>query len=134
VGHSTGVVVYSIQSASSFEAAASMLEAIQRLKVPFYLPVLLLANKNDLEHYRQVRTYQADGCDTIYIYLIHTTGSSGRWTSVSCSIKLSFCRNLSCGRCGRRIADLDGTFPRSPDAQGSTNLGPPTQADAVKCY
>ena len=35
-----------------------MLEAIQRLKVPFYLPVLLLANKNDLEHYRQVRLYQ----------------------------------------------------------------------------
>lgn len=31
-----------------------MLEGIQNLKMPFYLPVLLLANQKDLEHYRQV--------------------------------------------------------------------------------
>ena len=53
----SGVVVYSVQSASSFEAAASMLEAIQRLKVPFYLPVLLIGNQNDLEYQRQVLPY-----------------------------------------------------------------------------
>ncbi|KAI9565572.1 hypothetical protein GHT06_009364 [Daphnia sinensis] len=49
------IVVYSIGNSSSFEAAATMLEKIQSLKMPFYLPVLLLANQKDLEHLRQVR-------------------------------------------------------------------------------
>ncbi|XP_057375348.1 ras-related and estrogen-regulated growth inhibitor-like protein isoform X1 [Daphnia carinata] len=49
------IVVYSIGNSSSFEAAATMLEKIQNLKMPFYLPVLLLANQKDLEHLRQVR-------------------------------------------------------------------------------
>lgn len=48
------IVVYSIGNSSSFEAAATMLEKIQSLKMPFYLPVLLLANQKDLEHLRQV--------------------------------------------------------------------------------
>ena len=48
------IVVFSIQSSSSFEAAAKMLEAIQQIKMPYYSPVLLLANQKDLEHFRQV--------------------------------------------------------------------------------
>lgn len=48
------IVVYSIESSASFEAAAKMLEKIQSLKMPFYHPVLLLANQKDLEHLRQV--------------------------------------------------------------------------------
>ena len=34
-----------------------MLEGIQSLKMPFYLPVLLLANQKDLEHLRQVKSH-----------------------------------------------------------------------------
>lgn len=47
------IVVYAVGNSASFEAAATMLEGIQNLKMPFYLPVLLLANQKDLEHYRQ---------------------------------------------------------------------------------
>lgn len=49
------IVVYSIGNQISFEAASSMLEEIQRLKSPFYLPILLLGNQKDLEHLRQVQ-------------------------------------------------------------------------------
>ncbi|XP_046446447.1 ras-related and estrogen-regulated growth inhibitor-like protein isoform X2 [Daphnia pulex] len=49
------IIVYSIESSASFEAAATMLEKIQSIKMPFYHPVLLLANQKDLEHLRQVR-------------------------------------------------------------------------------
>lgn len=55
------VVVYSIQNKASFRAAAGMLDTIQRLKVPFYTPVLLLANKKDLEHLRQVPAEDGQG-------------------------------------------------------------------------
>jgi len=33
-----------------------MLETVQRIKAPFYVPVLLIANQKDLEHSRRVPT------------------------------------------------------------------------------
>ncbi|XP_071534752.1 ras-related and estrogen-regulated growth inhibitor-like isoform X2 [Panulirus ornatus] len=48
------VVVYSVDSSSSFHEARAILDALQRLKAPLYVPVILLANKRDLDPGRQV--------------------------------------------------------------------------------
>ncbi|XP_066956722.1 ras-related and estrogen-regulated growth inhibitor-like [Macrobrachium rosenbergii] len=48
------VVVYSVDDASSFQEAAAILDTLQRLKAPLYVPVILLANKRDLDPGRQV--------------------------------------------------------------------------------
>ncbi|XP_042212639.1 ras-related and estrogen-regulated growth inhibitor-like [Homarus americanus] len=48
------VVVYSVDDSASFHEAAAILDALQRLKAPVYVPVILLANKRDLDPGRQV--------------------------------------------------------------------------------
>ncbi|KAK7060681.1 hypothetical protein SK128_027143 [Halocaridina rubra] len=48
------VVVYSVNDATSFQEAAVILDHLQRLKAPLYVPVILLANKRDLDPGRQV--------------------------------------------------------------------------------
>ncbi|XP_045615698.1 ras-related and estrogen-regulated growth inhibitor isoform X2 [Procambarus clarkii] len=48
------VVVYSVDDAASFRHAGAILDSLQRLKAPIYVPVILLANKRDLDPGRQV--------------------------------------------------------------------------------
>ncbi|CAL4085076.1 unnamed protein product [Meganyctiphanes norvegica] len=48
------VVVYSVEDAASFHDAQIILDALQRYRAPLYVPVILLANKRDLEHCRKV--------------------------------------------------------------------------------
>ncbi|CAL1528942.1 unnamed protein product, partial [Lymnaea stagnalis] len=48
------VVVYSVLSRSSFLTAKSLLETISRVKMSACVPTLLLGNKTDLEHVREV--------------------------------------------------------------------------------
>lgn len=49
------VVVYSVDDARSFKEAGAVLDSLTRLKAPLEVPAILLANKRDLEHARQVR-------------------------------------------------------------------------------
>ncbi|KAK4324095.1 hypothetical protein Pmani_005253 [Petrolisthes manimaculis] len=48
------VVVYSVDDLRSFKEAGVVLEALTRLKAPLEVPAILLANKRDLDHARQV--------------------------------------------------------------------------------
>ncbi|XP_063589641.1 ras-related and estrogen-regulated growth inhibitor-like [Penaeus indicus] len=48
------VVVYSVDDLMSFHEARVILDGLQRLKAPLYVPVILLANKRDLDPGRQV--------------------------------------------------------------------------------
>lgn len=48
------VVVYSVDDAGSFDEARGILDQLQRHKAPVYVPVILLANKRDLDPGRQV--------------------------------------------------------------------------------
>lgn len=48
------VVIYSICNRTSFQQAVDYVEAVRRLHTPSYVPILLLGNKLDLEHCRQV--------------------------------------------------------------------------------
>lgn len=48
------IVVYSMVDRSTFAAAEELLDSIQRTTSPSYTPVLLMANKSDLDHLRQV--------------------------------------------------------------------------------
>ncbi|GFN90092.1 ras-related and estrogen-regulated growth inhibitor-like protein [Plakobranchus ocellatus] len=48
------VVVYSILSRSSFSAAKSLIQAVNRLRPSAYVPIMLLANMTDLDHRREV--------------------------------------------------------------------------------
>lgn len=48
------VVVYSVEDAASFHDAQVILDALQRYRAPHYVPLILLANKRDLEHTRKI--------------------------------------------------------------------------------
>lgn len=48
------VVVYSICERYSFNYALQCLEAVHKVKAPSYIPIVLLGNKRDLEHGREV--------------------------------------------------------------------------------
>ncbi|GAB6022545.1 hypothetical protein CHUAL_006651 [Chamberlinius hualienensis] len=48
------VVVYSICDRESFLSAKDFLEKIHKVKVPRFVPIILLGNKRDLDHSRQV--------------------------------------------------------------------------------
>ncbi|KAK3593219.1 hypothetical protein CHS0354_002752 [Potamilus streckersoni] len=48
------VLVYSICDVKSFEKCKYILKSLQKMKSPFIVPILLLGNKKDLDHRRQV--------------------------------------------------------------------------------
>ena len=48
------VVVYDICQKETFESARKIIECLHKMKTPFVVPLLLLANKKDLEHRRVV--------------------------------------------------------------------------------
>uniref|UniRef100_A0A8D8J4P2 small monomeric GTPase n=3 Tax=Culicinae TaxID=43817 RepID=A0A8D8J4P2_CULPI len=48
------VVVYSICDKASFEEAADYLQQLTKLKLPSYYTILLLGNKSDLDHAREI--------------------------------------------------------------------------------
>ncbi|XP_058812636.1 ras-related and estrogen-regulated growth inhibitor-like [Topomyia yanbarensis] len=48
------VVVYSICDKASFEEAADFLQQLTKLKLPSYYTILLLGNKSDLDHAREI--------------------------------------------------------------------------------
>lgn len=48
------IVVYDICRKETFEVARKTIETLYKLKTPFIVPMLLLANKKDLEHRREV--------------------------------------------------------------------------------
>ena len=49
------VVVYSVCDRQSFLHAGHLLETISTIKAPGKYPIILLGNKRDLEHAREVR-------------------------------------------------------------------------------
>nr|XP_027233815.1 ras-related and estrogen-regulated growth inhibitor-like [Penaeus vannamei] len=56
------VVVYSVDDLMSFHEARVILDGLQRLKAPLYVPVILLANKRDLDPGRQVSVEEGRRC------------------------------------------------------------------------
>lgn len=48
------IVVYDICRKITFDVARKILESLHKMKSPFIVPILLLANKKDLEHRRQI--------------------------------------------------------------------------------
>ncbi|XP_064488913.1 ras-related and estrogen-regulated growth inhibitor-like protein isoform X1 [Ornithodoros turicata] len=60
------VVIYSICDKTSFQQASDYAAAIRRLHTPSYVPILLLGNKLDLEHCRQVSVEEAQELCTQY--------------------------------------------------------------------
>ncbi|KAF8941646.1 protein ras-1 [Dissophora ornata] len=57
VGYGDGfLLIYSITSRSSFEEIPALLQEILRVKRKDFVPTILVANKCDLEHERQVST------------------------------------------------------------------------------
>jgi len=51
------LLVYSITSRNSFEEIATFYQQILRVKDKDFFPIILVANKCDLEHERQVSTH-----------------------------------------------------------------------------
>jgi GTPase SAR1 family protein len=48
------IIVYSITELESLTEVREILSRIRRIKGPKYVPILILGNKKDLEHARQV--------------------------------------------------------------------------------
>jgi GTPase KRas protein len=63
------LLVYSITSRNSFEEISTFYQQILRVKDKDVFPIILVANKCDLEHERQVSTHGMPF--SLYIFLAH---------------------------------------------------------------
>lgn len=77
------VIVYSICDRKSFDEAKGLLEKVQKLKAPSYAPVLLLGNKTDLDHRREVEIKEGHELSLEYGCRFHEVSAADCYLSVN---------------------------------------------------
>ncbi|XP_013420139.1 ras-related and estrogen-regulated growth inhibitor-like protein [Lingula anatina] len=76
------VVVYSICDRSSFQEAKRLICTVQKLKSPSYVPVMLIANKTDLDHRREVEVEEGQELSLEYGCRFHEVSAADCYISV----------------------------------------------------
>ncbi|CRL08151.1 CLUMA_CG021017, isoform A [Clunio marinus] len=84
------IVVYSIVDRDSFKEAEKILKKVTKIKLPSYYTVLLLGNKNDLEHSREVAIKEGERLSYTYNCQFYETSAAESWLGVQLSFHYLF--------------------------------------------
>ncbi|KAK6645093.1 hypothetical protein RUM43_001369 [Polyplax serrata] len=77
------VIVYSVCDKNSFNEAHELLDKISKLKLPSYFTALLLGNKRDLDHARQICVDEGQELSLQYGCQFYEVSAAENWAGVS---------------------------------------------------